>query len=52
MVVSFTSIFYPLVVLGFIYLPARFYTTETKCPGILYYRFQWPLQMKKMLWLI
>ncbi|EDQ8008879.1 hypothetical protein CSU38_004335 [Salmonella enterica subsp. houtenae] len=46
----FTSIFYPMVVLGLMYLPARFYTTETKGQEILYYRFQWPLQMKKMLW--
>ncbi|AEZ45669.1 hypothetical protein STBHUCCB_19840 [Salmonella enterica subsp. enterica serovar Typhi str. P-stx-12] len=38
-----------MVVLGLMYLAARFYTTETKYLGILYYRFQWPLQMKKML---
>ncbi|ESE82228.1 hypothetical protein SEH50133_21879 [Salmonella enterica subsp. houtenae serovar 50:g,z51:- str. 01-0133] len=41
-----------MVVLGLMYLAARFYTTESKSLEILYYRFQWPLQMKKMLWLI
>ncbi len=41
-----------MVVLGVLYLAARFYTTETKSLEIHYYRFQWPSQMKEMLWLI
>ncbi len=35
----FTSIFYPLVVL--IDIPAGQILHHGKCPGILYYRFQW-----------